>query len=178
MQTTKIIALGALIGATTLATAFANADTSATPEPKEISTLSSETTATEHTNEKKHRDMRSMTGVTRSHSGMIKKEEAKEKVEAKHRENSEKKEELKKRAMEKKAQMALRDTIIDKLLAGEMLTEAEKIEAKKMLEERKTRRDAIKANMKEAREDKGKKLNIEERKGVREETRKELRKDK
>lgn len=178
MHTTKLLALGALVSATTLATAFANAETSANQEPKAISTLSGEMMPASHTKEKKHRDMRSMTGVTHSHSGMIKKEEAKEKLEAKHRENSGKREELKKRAMDKKAQMILRDTIIDKLLAGEALTEAEKVEAKKMLEERKARRDAIKANMSEAREEKGNKLTLEERKEVREETRKEMRTDK
>lgn len=73
--------------------------------------------------------------------------------------------------------MTLRDTIIDKLLAGEVLTDTEKAEAKKMLEERKARREAVKSNIKEAREEKGEKLTAPERREIRQETRKELREE-
>lgn len=78
MRSTKFIALGTLITATTIATAFANADKMMTTTNTEVSTLSGETKE-----EHRYRDMgksehmRSYTGEIRSQSGMIKRDEVK-----------------------------------------------------------------------------------------------------
>lgn len=72
-----------------------------------------------------------------------------------------------------KALWQMRDTIIDKLLAGESLSDAEKAEAKVMLAERKERKSEVKERVEEIKSS-GEKVGPMKRVEIRKEVRKDI----
>ncbi len=75
-----------------------------------------------------------------------------------------------------KALWQMRDTIIDKLLAGESLSDAEKAEAKVMLAERKERKSEVKERIEEIKSS-GEKVGPMKRVEIRKEVRKDMREE-